>query len=136
MGIVRFIKPAVFLYEIVRLTLLAYYFMILLPSVDSIQWLAASPGALFPLMALFLWIDARRYKVYLPLYIAGKTVGVCALIVFSISAGEFTITKWFSGTASFSHRFFLCGDALAIACVLYVKRILNKPALTSMEDEQ
>jgi hypothetical protein len=37
-------------------------------------------NALFPLMALFLLADFRRYGVYASLYTAGKILGVIALV--------------------------------------------------------
>ncbi|MDR1210666.1 MAG: hypothetical protein LBK40_00385, partial [Spirochaetaceae bacterium] len=40
----------------------------------------AAPNCLFPLMALFIVLRAGEYRVFLPLYMAGKAVGVMALI--------------------------------------------------------
>lgn len=38
------------------------------------------PNALFPLMTYFLWIRLSLYRSYVPLYIAGKTITLVALI--------------------------------------------------------
>jgi membrane protein required for beta-lactamase induction len=46
--------------------------------VPGIALMASS--ALFPLMALFIWLDSTRYKVYMPLFIAGKCVGIFSII--------------------------------------------------------
>jgi hypothetical protein len=40
----------------------------------------AAPNCLFPLMALFIFLEPREYRAFLPLYMAGKAVGVMALI--------------------------------------------------------
>lgn len=38
------------------------------------------PNALFPLMTYFLWIRLSLYQSYVPLYIAGKTIALVALM--------------------------------------------------------
>lgn len=40
----------------------------------------AAPNCLFPLMAFFLFLEPRRYWAFLPLYMAGKALGVMAFI--------------------------------------------------------
>jgi hypothetical protein len=38
------------------------------------------PNALFPLMTYFVWIRLSVYKSYIPLYIAGKSIGGASII--------------------------------------------------------
>jgi hypothetical protein len=106
--------------------------MLVLPGNSVIPWLAfASPGALFPLMALFLWLDISRYKAYLPLYIAGKCIGILSLLVFSIISRGFTMIKDFNN----AEFIFLSGDLLALAGILYIfmniHKFLEKPVFTA-----
>jgi len=37
--------------------------------------------SLFLLMAIFICLDSARYKVYMPLFIAGKCIGILSLII-------------------------------------------------------
>jgi hypothetical protein len=109
--------------------------MFTLPGDSAIPWLAfASPGALFPLMALFLWIDFRRYQAYIPLYIAGKCIGILTLLVFSITSRGFTMIKEFYGSSVFAELIFLSGDLLALAGILLIfmnrHKFLDRPAFT------
>ncbi len=48
----------------------------------------AAPQALFPLMALFSWLDPVRYAPYPPLYAAGKAVSAAALAAWLIGSAE------------------------------------------------
>ena len=137
MGIIRVLKPALFVYEAVRIIILALTLMFFLPGDSAIPWLAfASPGALFPLMALFLWLDIFRYKAYLPLYIAGKCIGIFLLLGFSIVSGGFTIINEFRGANVYAEFIFLSGDLLAFAGILFIfmnrHKFLEKPAFTAV----
>jgi hypothetical protein len=42
------------------------------------------PNALFPLMTYFVWIRLSLYQSYVPLYIAGKTITLVAVIGWSV----------------------------------------------------
>jgi hypothetical protein len=92
----------------------------------------ASPAVLFPLMSLFLWLDAVRYRVYLPLFIAGKCVGIFALLGWLIFSRRFTMTGGIFGTVSVEW-ILLGGDLFAIAAVLLiikdVRKLTEAPAL-------
>jgi hypothetical protein len=136
MGIIRVLKPALFVYEAVRIIILALTLMFFLPGDSAIPWLAfASPGALFPLMALFLWLDISRYSAYLPLYIAGKCIGILSLLGFSIVSRGFTIINEIYGVTVFIEFIFLSGDLLALAGILFIfinrHKFLEKPAFTA-----
>jgi len=52
---------------------------------------AASTQALFPLLALFSWLDPRRYAAYPQVYAAGKAVSLSTGIVWILS-GFSTLT--------------------------------------------
>jgi hypothetical protein len=48
------------------------------------------PNALFPLMALFVWINIERYRPYISLYTAGKIIAVVSFLAwFILSFGVF-----------------------------------------------
>jgi hypothetical protein len=57
-------------------------------------------AALFPLMALFIWLDSTRYRVYMPLFTAGKCIGIFSILGWSIIAGQVKISVVFSGAAA------------------------------------
>jgi hypothetical protein len=87
MEIYRPLRAALFLYECVRLLVLAGVFSVLRPGdgAGAFPWLVyAAPNALFPLMTLFLWRRFSRYGAYLPLYTAGKCVALAAVFGFCI----------------------------------------------------
>jgi hypothetical protein len=138
MKMVNIIKGGLFIYESVRIIILALYLMIVLPEHSAVSWLAfAVPGALFPLMAMFIWLDTSRYNAYLPLYIAGKCIGIFSLMVFSIISGRFTMIDMGSGI--FTALIFLAGDLFALAGILCIFNNfnntlkLNKPVLEETE---
>jgi hypothetical protein len=43
---------------------------------------------LFPLMAVFIWLDSTRYRVYIPLFTSGKFIGLFSLLGFPIITGQ------------------------------------------------
>ena len=49
------------------------------------------PGALFFFMALFLRLDLDRFRVYCPLYIAGKTLGIILTAIWIVISKIITI---------------------------------------------
>jgi len=77
-------------------------------------------------MALFLLIDTQRYKNYLPLFIAGKCIGIFTMLVWSFVSKHLLITDWFSGYNVIAEIIFLCGDLIALAAILTVFRDMNK----------
>ena len=108
-----------------------------MPEKSSLFWLAfTSPGVLFPLMALFLWFDIYRYKAFIPLFIAGKCIGIFSLLGWAVFFKNLTIVKGFFGVIP--ELVFLSGDLFALAAILCIYksiRITNKPA-TAQEDKQ
>jgi hypothetical protein len=140
MKMVNIIKGGLFIYEGVRIILLVLCLIFVLPGISAVSWLAfAVPGALFPLMAMFIWLDISRYNAYLPLYIAGKCIGIFSLIVFSIVSGRFTMIDIGSGIFFLAGLTFLAGDLLALAGILYIfnnfnnMMKLNEPVLEETE---
>ena len=101
----RPLGAALFFYECLRLLLLVVFIFLLSPaasmSAASIQEAFAygaffpylvylSPNALFPLMALFIWLSPGEYRNYLSLYMAGKIIMVVLFFVWElISSRQF-----------------------------------------------
>jgi len=127
MVLIRCLKPAIFIYECIRIIVLSFILFYLLYGTISVPWFAfTAPGALFPLMALFLWIDTVNFKAYLPLYIAGKCIGLFSLALWTVISRLNTII---GGISLFYLQietvFFLC-DLLALAAILIIFRNLQK----------
>ena len=103
--------------------MLAFTLASSLSSGTTIPWMAlTAPHALFPIMTLFLWLDASRYKNYLPLYIAGKSIGIAVFLGWSIISGRFTILQWASDINSIAGLIFEGGDLLALGAALYLAK--------------
>ena len=67
-----------------------------------------SSNALFPLMALFVWLRTEEYRNYLPLYMAGKFIVVLLFYIWAI----------------FSHREFPGMEFVAKSMILWFGSIL------------
>lgn len=92
-----------------------------------------SPSAIFPLMALFIWIDNSRYRAYMPLFAAGKCVGIFSLLVWIIFSG---FIKAKAGSP-FLELLLLSGDLLAAAAILLIIKDANKTTKTqNLEEKQ
>jgi hypothetical protein len=80
----RVLRGGLFFYEVFRVLLLAGLFLFFSPLEGAAKggvfpFLAyVTPNALFPLMALFLWVGIGEFEAYLPLYLAGKIIAVIA----------------------------------------------------------
>jgi hypothetical protein len=107
---------------------LACIFVYFLYGTDAVPWLAfAAPGAVFPIMALFIWIDAAGFKAYIPLYIAGKCIGLFSLAIWSAVSG---VSMVIGGVSLFNisgEIMFLFGDLLALAAILIIFKDSQKP---------
>jgi hypothetical protein len=92
-----------------------------------------APNALFPLMSLFLWLRFHPYRIYIPLYIAGKVIVLAALggwLFFLLQSNPFSGTvslRWFlspfremSGPVLQGFLFFIA-DALSILGMAVLK---------------
>jgi hypothetical protein len=122
MGIIRLVKPALFLYECLRILVLGAVLILRSNEAGGAQLAYAAPGVLFPLMALFIWLNPDRYRAYLPLFAAGKCIGISALLGWSIVSAQVTMIGRVFGAAVFAELLFVCGDLLALAAVFLIYR--------------
>ena len=77
----RILSPlcgGLFIVECARFSFLTGGLVILRQNAEAaFPWqMYAVANALFVLMALFLWLDASKYSMYVPLYIAGKSLSL------------------------------------------------------------
>jgi len=116
MKITKLIKGGLFIYECIRVVLIA--FVLYLQGIGglSVKVIYTAPCALYPLMALFIMIGANRYKVYVPLFIAGKCIGVFMLLGWSIITRQVTMIE----------SFILSGDFFSLAAALMINRDFRK----------
>ncbi|MDR0301484.1 MAG: hypothetical protein LBI04_04125 [Treponema sp.] len=84
----------------------------------------AASAALFPLMSLFIWLDSSRYRVYMPLFTAGKCIGIFSILVWSIIAGKVTIKAVIFGTAEVE-SFLLYSYLFSMIAILLIIRDEN-----------
>jgi len=80
----------------------------------------ASPGALFPLMALFIWLDTNRYRAYLPLFTAGKCISIFLMLGWLIVSRQVTMIGSLLEIAIYAETALLSGDLLALTAVLLI----------------
>jgi len=117
MRIIQLVKPALFIYECLRILILTAVLLLNESGNNFLgQLVYTAPSALFPLMALFLCLNQERYGAYLPLYAAGKFVCITTLLAFSIISRQVTMIGKFIG----AETFLIFGDILSIAVVLLV----------------
>lgn len=78
----RPLRAVLFIYELVRFAALVGLLAVLgIPGEGTFPWLVClSPNALFPLMALFIWLKPADYRSFIPLYVAGKFLSVAAFV--------------------------------------------------------
>jgi hypothetical protein len=77
--------------------------------------------ALFPLMSLFIWLDSSRYRVYMPLFTAGKCIGIFSILGWSIIAGQVTIETILSGATEIE-SFLLLSYLFSLVIILVIIR--------------
>jgi hypothetical protein len=87
-------------YELIRLVFLTGAFLQLqiggtapLPLLSLV-----TPGALFFLIALFLLLDEPRFRVYGPLYLVGKGLGVMTALLWIFFTDNYIIRELIVGT--------------------------------------
>jgi len=76
--------------------------------------------SLFPLMAFFILLDGARYKVYIPLFIAGKCIGILSLFI--ERAGISDIISNDKATALGFMLFYILSIVLAILIIIREKK--------------
>ena len=130
MGIIRLLKPALFIYEGMRIFIIAVYaaFLGIGQSAFPAVFFAA-PAVLFPLMALFLWLDSSRYRAYLPLFAAGKFISVLSLLVMVFVSGSMAAP---SGS-TIMEMFLLACDFFALAAIFLLIKLEQKTPITEVE---
>ena len=76
----------IFVYECLRLLVLVVFLLIasLEASFNGAYSVYMSSNALFPLMALFIWLKPQEYGNYLSLYVAGKIIALISFYVWEI----------------------------------------------------
>jgi len=84
-------------------------------------------------MALFIWLDTDRYKEYLPLFSAGKCIGIFLLLVWFIIFRQVTMIGSVFGLAIYAELLVLFGDLLSLGAVLLIKNDIKNP---DMEEEE
>jgi len=128
MRIIWLVKLGLFLNECIRILFLATYVVLQPPDPDGfLKFACIAPAALFPLMALFIWLDTSRYRAYLPLFTAGKCIGVFTLLIWIFFAGHHTMLFEHSNIV-YIELFLLSGDLFAIAAILLIMRNDKKTA--------
>ncbi|WP_304223641.1 hypothetical protein [Gracilinema caldarium] len=132
MKIHRPLGLSVLVYEVARMVILLVLSVSLEPSgfvgPALIGYLLA-PQILFALIALFVWIDETRYRDYVSLYVAGKTLLVWAGLLWLFTSFK-TIVKalmMYTGTAGEPFMIAILvlipfEIATIIRMVLYMKR--------------
>jgi len=115
-------------YECMRLVFIIGVFMVLQPEgAAPFPWLALiTPGALFFLMALF-WLKDLRYRLFCPLYMAGKGFSVATFMLWLFFTGNDIIKGLlYSRLARFiapgAVFFLLLGDMLSVWAVLIIMK--------------
>ena len=115
MNVYRPLASALFFYEVFRVLLLVVFLFIM-----SMEGFASgaffpylvflSANALFPLMALFVWLRPQEYRNYLTLYMAGKFI-----MVASFFAWEFFSPREYPGVENIARSMILLGGSVFIS---------------------
>jgi len=121
MKINRLLILVLFIYEIIRVIVLAIL-LILQENNPSIFIMVvfATQGAFFPIITLFLCLDTIRYKEYIPLFMAGKCIGVFVLLSWSLYTRQLEISGNFLNEITL-----ISGDILALAAIIFIKKDIN-----------
>jgi len=123
MNITRFLKPLLFTLECIKLMVIAAILIVQGGSPGLFtKALLAAPGALFPLMALFIWLDTDRYREYLPLFSAGKCIGIFLLLGWLIIFRQVTMIGSLLGSAVYAEPLLLCGDILSLGVAFLISK--------------
>ena len=80
------------------------------------------PAAVFPLMALFIWIDISRYNAYLPLFTAGKCISLFSLLIWCVLRLTTAEGLYQAG----AELILLFGDIFAMTGILLIYKYKDK----------
>ncbi len=86
MDVYKPLGAGLFLYECLRLLMLVFFLLVAAFENASGGSYAVymSSNALFPLMALFIWLRPEEYRNYITLYMAGKIVSLVSFYSWEI----------------------------------------------------
>jgi hypothetical protein len=134
MNVNRALKPTVFTLECIKLMVIALIIIIQgnVPGMFT-KIVLAAPGALFPIMALFIWLDTERYKEYLTLFLAGKCIGIFLLLGWFIIFSQVIMIGRILGFAVYAEGLLLFGDLLSLGAVSLIKRDIKNPEVEEKE---
>ena len=124
MKIIRLIKGGLFIYECVRIMLLAVVLYFQESGGLSVKVIYTAPGVLYLLMALFIWLDTDKYRAYVPLFTAGKCVGIFMLLGWSIITRQVTMLECFA----------LSGDFFTLAAALMINKSLQEQSVKAIDE--
>ena len=101
------LRPVLFFYEILRLLLLLVsVFIVSLENHENMAFFPypvyLSANALFPLMALFIWLKPGEHRNYLNLYMAGKIIGVISFYAWEFFSARGRASVYGAGFLEFS----------------------------------
>ena len=108
MDALRPLRAALFIYECFRILLLVV--LIFLATLESPHLVYLSANALFPLMALFVWLRPEEYRNYLSLYMTGKIIAAV-----SFYAWGFLTVREYYGLENFARSLTLFGGSVLIS---------------------
>ena len=122
------LKPLLLMYEVVRIIIIAN--LLIYMSNDQsffVLMIFAVQGAVFPIMALFLCLNAVRYREYIPLYIAGKIIGILAILCWSLLTQQATMIGGFIREMTL-----ICFDLFTVTALMVIKNdvksLMSEPA--------
>ena len=125
----RPLRTILCVYECMRLAFLVGAFALLRPEEDTpFPWLALiTPGAMFLLIALFWRLNMARYRVYGPLYLAGKGLSVITAMFWLFFLKSYMIGELLLYEAAFFIVpgivfFLMLGDTLSVWLVSKMMR--------------
>jgi len=116
----RPLSAVLFVYECFRVLLLIAFWYIAPPDVASgavaggislPYFVYLSANALFPLMALFVWLRPGEHQNYLTLYMAGKVIGVVTFLAWEF----FSSRREFPGGGNVRQGLVLLGVSIFIS---------------------
>jgi NADH:ubiquinone oxidoreductase subunit 2 (subunit N) len=86
-------------------------------------------------MAIFILLDSSRYRVYIPLFTAGKIIGLFSLLGFPIIAGQDNKLGVFSEDASIV-SLFLVSYLFSVLVVFIIIIMEKKPGDKNQIEEK
>ena len=116
----RILRTSLCIYEGLRLIFVLGAFILLQPrSEAAFPWLGViTPGALFLLITVFWQVNISAYRLYGPLYLAGKGLGIVSTMFWLFFARNDIMREFMFNEAALIFApgiiaFFMLGDALS-----------------------